>query len=325
MKATNPPARFRRIIIQVCARACAAGLVILLSALGRPGELDAQEAYEGRLFEGPGATLHYEVIGDGPGTPLVVVNGGPGFNHTYLHLADEVWQRLSQRRPVVFYDQRGNGRSPALEPDQSSTLADQIADLDGLRGHLGYPRIALVGHSWGGYLSMAYTARHPERVERLVLVGSAAPDWSETIFLFEHVFPETVERRSRLAFEVALGDSAASERDIQEYLTMLFVSESKRDAFLAGCQDCAFDREVYRRLNADIGRFDLGPELATFDLPVLVTTGRYDINVAPAVAYRIHQAIPGSRFVVFEKSGHIPFYEEPERFARVVEEFLGSN
>jgi proline iminopeptidase len=51
-------------------------------------------------------------------------------------------------------------------------------------------------------------------------------------------------------------------------------------------------------------------------------TGRYDINVAPLVAYRIHKAIPGSRFMVFEQSGHIPFYEEPEAFVRATEEFL---
>jgi len=54
----------------------------------------------------------------------------------------------------------------------------------------------------------------------------------------------------------------------------------------------------------------------------MVMTGRYDINVAPLVAYKIHEAIPGSRFVVFERSGHIPFYEEPDAFVHAAEEFL---
>ena len=57
---------------------------------------------------------------------------------------------------------------------------------------------------------------------------------------------------------------------------------------------------------------------------MLVITGRYDMNVAPLVAYRIHNEIPGSRFVVFEKSSHLPFTEEPDAFIRTIEEFLAT-
>jgi proline iminopeptidase len=49
------------------------------------------------------------------------------------------------------------------------------------------------------------------------------------------------------------------------------------------------------------------------------------MNVAPVVAYKIHQAIPGSHFAVFERSGHLPFFEEPDAFVRVMEEFLAGN
>jgi len=54
-----------------------------------------------------------------------------------------------------------------------------------------------------------------------------------------------------------------------------------------------------------------------------VLTGRYDINVAPSTAWKIHRAIPGSRFAVFEESGHLPFFEEPWAFVKTLEEFLG--
>jgi proline iminopeptidase len=75
-------------------------------------------------------------------------------------------------------------------------------------------------------------------------------------------------------------------------------------------------------VNADLARYDLNPELPKLRFPALIVTGRYDMNVAPATAYRIHKAIPGSKFVVFEKSGHMPFYEEPEAFQRVLGDFL---
>ncbi|MDP9122560.1 MAG: alpha/beta hydrolase, partial [Acidobacteriota bacterium] len=239
-----------------------------------------------------GVSLYYEVLGGGPGTPLVVANGGPGFDHSYLHVSD-VWNALARERPVVLYDQRGNGRSGALKPGQSCTLADQVADLEALRGHLGYERIDLLGHSWGGFLAMAYAARHPERIERFILVDSAAPKWSDTLYLFKEVFPETVERQEALQFADTLGDKAAAEAGTHEYLTMLFYSPEKRDSFLAGAASYRESREVNQAVNADVARFDLNPELGKFHFPALVLAGRFDMNVAPLSAYRIHRAIPG--------------------------------
>src|SRR3954471_17519795 len=162
----------------------------------------------GQVWKAPGASLYYEVLGGGSGTPLLVANGGPGFDHAYLHIS-EVWTALARDRPVVVYDQRGNGRAGALKPGQSCTLADQIADLEALRDHLGYAKIDLLGHSWGGFLAMAYAARHPERIERLILVDSAAPKWADTLFLFKEVFPQEVEKQNGYDFAGPLGDKAA--------------------------------------------------------------------------------------------------------------------
>ena len=77
-----------------------------------------------------------------------------------------------------------------------------------------------------------------------------------------------------------------------------------------------------QKVNADLARFDLNPEIRKFKMPVIVMTGRYDINVAPQTAWRIHNTIAGSEWAVFEKSGHLPWYEEPEEFGRVVNTFL---
>ena len=116
----------------------------------------------GKTFETAGLAIYYEEVGGGAGLPLVVVNGGPGFDHTYMHCSD-AWDRVASKRKVVFYDQRDNGRSSELKEGQSCLLADQIADLDALRAHLGLEKMDLLGHSWGGYLVMAYAARHPDR------------------------------------------------------------------------------------------------------------------------------------------------------------------
>jgi len=295
-----------------------AGLGLLGIALALP-LCAAEEA--GKTFAAPGATLYYEVRGGGAGTPLFLANGGPGFDHAYLHVS-AVWDKIAESRPVVFWDQRGNGRSEALKPGQSCTLADQIADLEALRAHLGYEKIDLLGHSWGGFLAMAYAARHPERISHLVILDSAAPRWQDTRFLFADVFPETDEKEKALAYAITLGDETAIAADLREYMSMLFVSPEKRDAFLAAAPAFAYRHAVNQAITADLARFDLNPELAKFRFPVLVGTGRYDFNVAPRIAYEIHKAIPGSKFVVFEHSGHLPFFEEPEAFRRALEELL---
>jgi proline iminopeptidase len=64
-----------------------------------------------------------------------------------------------------MWDQRGTGGSGPLKPGQSCTLADQINDLDALRAHLGYEKIDLLGHSWGGQLAVAYAARYPQHID----------------------------------------------------------------------------------------------------------------------------------------------------------------
>ncbi len=298
-------------------------LLRLFFSLALSASARAVHEENGQTFDGPGGKIYYEVTGSGSGLPLIVVNGGPGFDHTYLHIAS-AWDALGKNRRVIFYDQRGNGRSAPLQPGQSCTLADQIADLEALRAHLGFEKWDMLGHSWGGYLSMAYSARHPERIAHLMIVDSAAPKWSDTLFLFSQIFPETTERRAAYAFADEMGDKSASDASIHDYLTMLFYSAEKRDAFVAQMSAGAFHKDVSQAVMSDLPRFDLNPEIAKFKFPVIVMSGRYDINVAPLVAYKIHQAIPGSRFVVFERSGHIPFYEEPDAFVRAAEEFLNA-
>ena len=272
-------------------------------------------------FETQGVTIWYEVRGSGPDTPLVVANGGPGFDHSYL-LCGDVWDRLAKGRKVVFYDQRGNGKSSELKDGQPCGLAEQIDDLDALRAHLELDKIDLLGHSWGGYLVMAYASRHPERIAHLMIVDSGAPKFQDTLFLFKNIYPETTEREDGLAFAVELGDEKAIAADLHEYFTMLFYSPQARDAFLARSSSFVYRQNVNKAVWGDLQRFDLNPELPKFTFPTLVVTGRYDFNVAPSVAYSIHKAIPGSDFAVFEKSGHLPFCEEPDGFIERVEGFL---
>jgi proline iminopeptidase len=310
-------------------RALIAALAVLLAGSPAPAAPAAKTpagaavAESGHTIAGPASALYVEVRGQASGVPLMMVNGGPGFAHDYVHCSG-AWDELAKKRRVVFYDQRGVGRSERLKTGESCTLADQIADLDAVRASVGADKIDLLGHSWGGYLVMAYTALHPEHIRHLMIVDSAAPKWDDTVFLFKDVFPEAIDRENALGFAEALGDSAAYAADIHEYIQLLFWSPENRERFMTHASEYSNNRNVNELLNADLKRFDLNPELPKFRCPTLVITGRYDMNVAASVAWKIHKAIPNSQFVVFEKSGHLPYFEEPEKFVQTIEGFLGA-
>jgi proline iminopeptidase len=138
-----------------------------------------------------------------------------------------------------------------------------------------------------------------------------------------------MEREDAVRFASRMGDKSAATQILREYFSMLFYSpESRETAFakLRALRERLGAREDHSDVNAAISKdlegFDLGPELAKYSFPTIVMTGRFDMNVAPSVAYKIHKTIPGSQFVVFEHSGHMPFYEEPAQFLQTVESFL---
>ena len=251
-------------------------------------------------------------------TPIVAVNGGPGLSHVYM-IQNDVWPRIAKTRQVILYDQRGTGKSKLHKPDAPQTMEAQVADLDALREHLKFPQIDLVGDSYGGILVMAYTAAHPDRVHKLILSDSAAPAWKNIVHLFPQVFPDIQEAQAKQP------KSPDPEQGLRNHFAMIFYSEEKRDAYLANAKDLGSSPQAGAAVRRATAKLDLTPELSKFKCPTLVITGRYDMNVAPLTAWNIHKAIPNSKFIAFEKSGHLPYYEEPDKYVQVINAFLGDS
>ena len=269
----------------------------------------------------PEVGLAFETYGTASNaTPVIVANGGPGLSHIYM-LQNDVWTRLSHHRQIVFYDQRGTGKSKHVKPDASWGMDVQIADMEAIRAKFGFQKFDLVGDSYGGLLAMAYAAAHPEHIEKLILSDSAAPAWKDIVRVLPDVFPDVLEQIAARE-KTSAGSPDAADQRIRDHFLMLFYSEANRDAYLAGVKDLESVPQVSAAVQKATKTLDLTPELSKFKFPTVVITGRYDMNVTPLTAWNIYKAIPGAKFVVFEKSGHLPSYEEPDKYVQVVDAFL---
>jgi proline iminopeptidase len=266
--------------------------------------------------------LGYETFGTrGPALPIIAVNGGPGLSHAYM-LENDVWQRIAASgHQVAFYDQRGTGASRHLQQGAPQTMDAQIADLEAVRAQLGYDRFALVGDSYGGLLAAAYTAAHPEHVAALVLSDSV-PGWKNMVHLLPQVFPDIEEQDAAQEKKLGAGSDAAARASLRNHFRMIFYSPAKRDAYMAKMGDLGYEPAVAEAVAKATANLDMMPKYPSFHCPTLVITGRYDMNVAPLTAWKMAHAIPGAKLVFFEESGHLPSYEEPDKYAQTIEGFL---
>lgn len=290
--------------------------VVLLAALLSSHALARTPEEPRFVTAADGARIAYYAPQDMRGIPLLVLSGGPGTNSRYMCVGGAL-DRLAQDRPLIFFDQRGTSRSSAA--DGTETIDKYVEDLEAIRRAVGAERVDILGHSFGGYLAMAYTAKYPARVRGLVLVDSAPPKLGDVTQLLAQLYPERIEdwrvQRARLGDDNASADSAI-------FMSMEFVTEEAFQAYLAAVAAFRDNMTVNNSLRRDMERLDYWPDVRRFTQPTLIVHGRFDAVVAPSDSWRLHQAIPGSRFHIVESAGHLPHVERPEPFLAAVAPFL---
>jgi proline iminopeptidase len=268
--------------------------------------------------------IAYQTLGSrGTALPIIAVNGGPGLTHAYM-VQNDLWDRVARNRMVVFYDQRGTGSSkrPQASAALSQTMDAQVADLEAVRKALGLDKFALLGDSYGGLVVMAYGAAYPQHVARLILSDSPGPSWKSIVHLLPETFPDIHEEDEKEMKKLGPDTEAAARASLRNHFRMIFYSPEKRDAYMSRMGNLGFEPAVAEAVSKATENLDLTSKLGGFNFPTLVINGRYDMNVAPLTAWRLKQAIPGAKVVFFEQSGHLPSYEEPEKYLQVLEDFL---
>jgi proline iminopeptidase len=266
----------------------------------------------------PGAELFVRRVG--AGRPVVVLHGGPGADHEYLRPG---FDALADGRELIYYDQRGGGRSP-VPRDVPVGWVEQVADLEALRRHWALEQLTVVGYSWGGLLAVLYALEHPGRIGRLALV-SPAPTWREARERFEAVFSHrnldpVFQEERRVLRESGLRerDPAAFQQRIFELSVAPYFFDPSRARDLTPFRVVGrTQQEVWQSL----GNYDLRPRLpALAGIPALVLHGEAD--PVPIDAAQTAAELLQAEFHPVPRCGHVPYVEAFETFRTVVGGFL---
>jgi proline iminopeptidase len=264
------------------------------------------------------AQLYYRTVGEG--WPIIVLHGGPDFDHHYL--LPEM-DRLGDSFRLIYYDQRGRGRSAgALETNEVS-IASEMEDLESVRRHFGLGSAAVLGHSWGGVLAMEYATRHPDRVSHLILANTAPASAEDWLALRQHVVSMRpagdLERMQALASSAPYqaGNLEAEADYYRIHFSVALRQPERLDQVLGRLRTHFTEKSVLtaraieQRLYDETWRsdgYDLLPKLQALDIPTLVLHGEDDL-IPVALAAHVAQAMPSARLVVLEECGHFAYLE----------------
>jgi proline iminopeptidase len=278
----------------------------------------------GHRVTAPGVDLYYEVEGTGP--LCIALPGGPGMHGRGFGAALGLGAFLT----VATLHPRGSGESgdPA---DGDYTLPACARDVAALLDHLGRERAIILGHSHGGMIAQRFALDFPGRVEKLILADTAA-NLSEFLGDVETAVQAYRDRPWFAESYRALQREWAGDYQTADDMGALWLAEMPLYFRDWGAQ---FERLRTERLFLPIRMaplqtfnegealtMDLRPDLARISAPALVMVGRYDFITGPRMAEEIAGRIPGAQLVVFEGSGHMPFFEEPDRWQAVIRAFV---
>jgi pimeloyl-ACP methyl ester carboxylesterase len=261
--------------------------------------------------------------------PLVVIHGGPDWDHTYLLPG---LMPVAARRHVILFDMRGCGRSTR---DLASTEYQPefvVGDIAGLVEALGHDRVDLLGFSTGGQVAQLLIEAHPDLVRRLILASTTAYPHVEQ---YVEGWAEYERRRSlavpppewaRFADGEDLSDSQVATRWAVEAAPTAIWDLRRLDEYLTLLGRVSFSGDWLTPFRE--GRLhpwrpnDPEQVLRDFGRPILILHGRQDMGFPVQVAERLHEAVPAAQLRIIDEAGHMAHFDQSQAWSTAVIDFL---
>lgn len=312
-------------------RAMIAGSVLSL-LLPMVSPLAAQR--DGYVTARDDAHLFYRIVGNGADT-LIAIHGGPGVD---LESIARDFEPLTQKHTVIFYDQRGAGRSTLPTDTTTLSATQQIADLESVRVHFGIDRLTLIAHSYGPLLAATYAIAHPEHVRRMIFMGPVPPRrgefWARFAKNSSARMDSTLQRQSadanrRLQRATTDVEIRSACRDYWRAAMVPRLAEPVRTLPMIRSDLCASDARgirfglttTNRLVMGSYGDWDIRPQLQTLQVPTLVIHGEEEAIPMDLVAEWV-SSMPNATLVRVPRAAHFAYAERPDLVWPAVEAFL---
>ena len=273
-----------------------------------------------------GIQIHYTVRGSGP--DLIAHSGGPGMDARGW----DGFAGIDDFVNIVAIHPRGSGLSGPAN-DDAYLLPDYASDVQALRLHLGLDKPIVMGWSHGGIVAMQFAFTYPDALSKLILFDTSAY-FGEFLGDIEGAVQEFKGEPWFESSLAALQAEWAGDYKTDEDMRRLWAEEMKfyfkkfderAEAYHERTKDLPIHIAPLKTFNdQEAATMDLRPQLEKITVPALVIVGRHDFITNVAMAEEIVKHIPNARLEVFEDSGHYAFVEEPEKFYRVIKEFVES-
>ncbi len=268
------------------------------------------------FFDVEGAKLRPDGAKMREAPTIVLLHGGPGFDHSNFKPDFSPMAEIAQ---VVYLDHRGNGRSD--RGDRSKwNLAQWGDDVRSFCEALEIERPIVMGVSFGGMVAMSYATRHPEHPGKLVLSSTAAVSRQDrSLEMFERLGGAEVREAARRFFENPVAETMA---DYQKKCMPLYNrTPSGPESVLRSVMNLELMGDFFKR---ESHTFNFLPDLGRIKCPTLIAAGELDPILPVADSKDIAAAMaPGvAKLEVFENAGHGAHRDQPDRFFKVLSEFI---
>jgi proline iminopeptidase len=279
---------------------------------------------EERLLKINGTEVNVRIIGKG--SPLLVVHGGPGLNHSYFlpH-----FNKLSSKHRLIFIDQRACGKSAGSLDSTQMSLDWFVKDMEAVRIELKLGKVSVLAHSWGGLLGMLYASKYPESIRSLILSNSLSPKVGEYDRQTNQIVNSRYSKEDSIFRSETLQSKSFRDGDLEVY-KLLFKISFKQSFFnkryidslnLLLPSDFIQKRKTLFFMTKELSNYDFYFDLRKINCPTLIIHGDYDA-IPIELAQNINKSIRKSTLVVIKNAGHFPFIEEKSAFFNRVENFL---
>ncbi len=287
----------------------------------------------GQFLNVNGAQLWVET--EGEGDALFLISGGPGGAHVGLHS----FGPLKDVSTLVYIDNFGRGKSDTAKTPTEYSINRDVEDIEGIRQALKFDKINILGHSYGSIVAQLYAIKYPQHVKHLIIANGffSGEMWQANDDNSNHEiktnYPEVWDKLMKMRAD-GVRSSDPSFNAVYGEVPYGFLYAYNPNNFLKGIDPDypnKFNSALYFQLVGDDGDFVVGGDIAKFDcreqlkdlkMPVLVIAGRYDRVSVPTFAVQYKKYCPQAQFEMFEKSGHNPQVEEPEKEFKIIREFL---